>query len=633
MRILIMLSSGKQPIVLPKQRLERHINSGFGKRETLIMSKNEQVFTGAFNVVFQNWSTLFCFEMIYRGTAATLLFPLHRYLLALLPGLAGEAYLGQENIASVFHHPAALLLLIAIALMTGLYIFFEITALFICAEKGWRREQISVWELWHETVVKSVGLIRLNRLPVFLMLPFMALSVFAVLSGYLRMVKIPEFVMDYIKTAPLLLIFFTAVVVFCHIILFLYIFGVPHLLFTQKSFAASWKESLKMLHGKKLRTAGILYGYILLFILARAAALGAGIFLIYGGVRLSYPNLKTAEYQFQLHFRSFQEVESIAAGALISAFLCAGIVVLYHQYRKNRRPDKKPQPMTLCRTTLRVCAALGTLSLLIIFSESELGGRIIFPEIVTTRVVAHRGSAVVAPENTIASLLQAVKDGAEMAEIDVRQLKDGTLILMHDANFKRTTGVDLNVWDADIEMVQRLDAGSFFSPDFAGEPVATLENVLSEANGRIDLMIELKPTGREQNLVRETLSLIQKHDMEDQCVIASMDAGLLNQVKSSAPGIQTVLISVLLLTEEYNLKDVDAFSVETTSLSPSMVVQAHLLGKQVYAWTANSKENINKILNCGADGVITDNPLLARSCIEQIGRNFFMEELTELLFP
>lgn len=597
------------------------------------MSKNEQVFTRAFNVVFQNWSTLFCFEMIYRGTAATLLFPLHRYLLALLPGLAGEAYLGQENIASVFHHPTALLLLLAIALMTGLYIFFEITALFICAEKGWRRERISVWELWHETVVKSVGLIRLNRLPVFLMLPFMALSVFAVLSGYLRMVKIPEFIMDYIKTAPLLLIFFTAVVVFCHIILFLYIFGVPHLLFTQKSFAASWRESLKMLHGKKLRTAGILYGYILLFILARAAALGAGIFLIYGGVRLSYPNLKTAEYQFQLHFRSFQEVESIAAGALISAFLCAGIVVLYHQYRKNRRPDKKPQTITLYRTALRVCAALGTLSLLIIFSESELGGRIIFPEIVTTRVVAHRGSAVVAPENTMFSLLQAVKDGAEMAEIDVRQLKDETLVLTHDANFKRTTGVDLNVWDADIEMVQRLDAGSFFSPDFAGEPVATLENVLSEAKGRIDLMIELKPTGREQNLVRETLSLIQKHEMEDQCVIASMDAGLLNEVKASAPEIQTVLISVLLLTEEYNLKNVDAFSVETTSLSPSMVAQSHLLGKQVYAWTANSKESINKILNCGADGVITDNPLLARSCIEQIGRNFFMEELTELLFP
>ena len=58
-------------------------------------------------------------------------------------------------------------------------------------------------------------------------------------------------------------------------------------------------------------------------------------------------------------------------------------------------------------------------------------------------VVAHRAGAKVAPENTVAALEQAIRDGVPIAEIDVQQLSDGTLIVMHDSNFKRTTGEDI----------------------------------------------------------------------------------------------------------------------------------------------------------------------------------------------
>ena len=61
-------------------------------------------------------------------------------------------------------------------------------------------------------------------------------------------------------------------------------------------------------------------------------------------------------------------------------------------------------------------------------------------------VVAHRAGAKVAPENTLAALEQAIRDGAPIAEIDVQQLSDGTLIVMHDSNFKRTAGEDVCVW-------------------------------------------------------------------------------------------------------------------------------------------------------------------------------------------
>ena len=112
----------------------------------------------------------------------------------------------------------------------------------------------------------------------------------------------------------------------------------------------------------------------------------------------------------------------------------------------------------------------------------------------------------------MAALEQAITDKADIAEIDVQQLKDGTLIVMHDAGFKRTTGMDLPVWEADYEQVKNLDAGSYFSYEFAGEPVPTLEDMLAAAKGRIQLMIELKPTGYEQNMVEGVLALIEKNE-------------------------------------------------------------------------------------------------------------------------
>ena len=101
-------------------------------------------------------------------------------------------------------------------------------------------------------------------------------------------------------------------------------------------------------------------------------------------------------------------------------------------------------------------------------------------------VVAHRAGAKVAPENTIAALEQSIRDGVPIAEIDVQQLSDGTLIVMHDNNFKRTAGEDICVWDADVEMLRELEVGSAFSDAYRGEQIPTLEEMLACARAESD---------------------------------------------------------------------------------------------------------------------------------------------------
>ena len=221
-------------------------------------------------------------------------------------------------------------------------------------------------------------------------------------------------------------------------------------------------------------------------------------------------------------------------------------------------------------------------------------------------LVAHRAGAGSAPENTVAALEQAIKDGAVMAEIDVQQLGDGTLIVMHDSNFLRTAGVDINVWDTDYEEVKQFDAGSSFSGGYAGERVPTLEEMLLSADNRICLMIELKYTGHEENLEPAVLALLKKYRMERKCIIGSMNAAILERVKIMDSQADTVLIAHTLSEEQYDLEYVDSYSIEAENMTGEMVDRLHAQDKAVYGWTANRKEKMEYILNCGADGIITD---------------------------
>lgn len=239
-------------------------------------------------------------------------------------------------------------------------------------------------------------------------------------------------------------------------------------------------------------------------------------------------------------------------------------------------------------------------------------------------VVAHRAGAKVAPENTVAALEQAIRDGAPIAEIDVQQMADGTLIVMHDSNFKRTAGEDICVWDAEADVLRNMEVGSGFSAAYRGEHVPTLAEMLACAKGRITLMIELKYTGQEQELEENVLAMLRGYDMEDECIIGSMNKGILQRVKELQPDISTVFIAHDLEEEDYDLDYADSYSIEGKNLTAAMVDAIHYRGKSVYGWTANTSGSMLRIVNCGADGVITDDVRLLQTFLrEQACRKAF----------
>lgn len=585
-----------------------------------------------FGVVLRGWDKLLCFEVLYKTAGFGILFPFLQSQMEKLPKLAGIPYLGPQNLGLILRSPLALLLAAGLLLLLAFYLLFEIIVLFLYCESGWQRRDLTFLGLWRESLLRTASLFRMKRAGVLLLFPPLLLSAFSLSSGWLQNIRLPEFVLDYIRAAPLLTLLYAGVVLLCNLILFRYLFGFPAMFLAGASFLDSWRESSRLLRKKNLRIFGMLLCFAAVFTAVLAFAAAAAVLLLAGYTRAFYP-LAQAHAQFQFYFIAFQRAGTIAAATLASVFLCAVTVVLYHACRQEKRPSAVPGKKTgFIGILKRTAFALFTLVFLIFASESEMGGP--FPRLLweNPQIVAHRAGGFFAPENTVAALEQAISDGADQAEIDVQQLGDGTLIVLHDTNFQRTTGSNGQVWDASYADVRSLEAGSHFSPTFTGEPIPTLEEMLTAAKGRIGLMIELKSTGHETKLVESTLELIQKHGMRQQCSIASMDLNILARTKALMPEMQTVYICALLVSDRYDLPNVDCYSVETSSLSAGMVAQIHAEGRMVYGWTANSTKTLAKLLYCEVDGLVTDNIILAEYCIENNGENLLLDAVTGLFF-
>ena len=250
--------------------------------------------------------------------------------------------------------------------------------------------------------------------------------------------------------------------------------------------------------------------------------------------------------------------------------------------------------------------------LLISFNNNPFENVAIFHE---TKVMAHRGASTEAPENTMAAFQKAIDDMADYIELDVQLTNNGEVIVMHDSNAYRTTGVDANIVNMTYKEVKTLDAGSWFSDEYVGENVPSLKEVLELTQGKIKLNIELKPADNGTALAKNTVRIIEKYNMVNDCVITSFSESALKAVKTYNQEIKVGYILSAAYGDFYDMKNVDFFSVNAAFLSKRTIDAIHNSGKRVYAWTVNNKESIKNLTNKGVDGIITDNPVLARETI------------------
>ena len=245
-------------------------------------------------------------------------------------------------------------------------------------------------------------------------------------------------------------------------------------------------------------------------------------------------------------------------------------------------------------------------------------------------IIAHRGGAKLAPENTLASFDNAIALGVDMIEIDVHLSKDAEIIVIHDETLNRTTNGSGEIKDLTLHDIKKYDAGSWFGEDFKNEKVPTLAETLQTINGQCKLLIEIKGGDeRYPGLEEKIIQTIKEHNATKWVIVQSFNKNSILRIKEMYPELMTYYLLGRNFNEFYSEisdqmskgnnveREFNGVAPHYKSLDKNKVAFLHNAGYGVFTFTVNDKSDMQKVIEIGVDGVITDSPDILKGILKQ----------------
>ena len=260
-------------------------------------------------------------------------------------------------------------------------------------------------------------------------------------------------------------------------------------------------------------------------------------------------------------------------------------------------------------------------------------------------IIAHRGGSIIFPENTMAAFEGAAKLGVDVIEMDFQLTSDDKLVTMHDDSVDRTTNGTGLVREMDLEQIQNLDASTNFL-DINGDnpwndthlPPLTIEQVLDRfLNSPHRLSFEIKNEGVEGEIAAEVMyEAIRIRQMEKRVEIGSFHIESLYAMRNLSNGsiatsgaeseIQKCILLPMLQLDRWWLDPGPASVLQIPMewdginlATKGIVDRAHQHSQAVQFWTINERESMDHLIEIGADGIMTDDPILLREAVLEAG--------------
>jgi glycerophosphoryl diester phosphodiesterase len=226
-------------------------------------------------------------------------------------------------------------------------------------------------------------------------------------------------------------------------------------------------------------------------------------------------------------------------------------------------------------------------------------------------VIAHRGASGNAPENTLAAFKKAVALGATFIETDLQLSRDARFVAIHDPTVNRTTNGQGAVHEMTLAELRRLDAGSWFGSEFAGERIPTLQEIL-EFSKKYDVVfyLEIKPSGSwggEQALV----SALRESAEIPRTVVISFDAAIVRTMRNIEPTLMTGLLydgQIENPLEKALAIGARQLAVRGDLVTPAFIAEVHKKDLQMVCWTVNHPAHMRMLAAAGVDGIMSDYP-------------------------
>ena len=568
------------------------------------------------NMLIYNFKELVIFQIVFKITSFLIFAPLFLNIFNIIMKITGYEYLTFENMVGFILNPLVEFMLILLILFMMVYTFFDLSTVIIILDASYQEKKIDIKEVLTISTRKSLEVFKAKNIAlafmILFLIPFLNIGI---ASGFISSIKIPEFIMDYINNNLLFMFIFWLIFGLLTIVLLRWLYAIHYYILENCDFKEARKRSINLIKGSRIKdlsklivVQGIVYGIYLIFLFISIAL----IYFIYKLLQ----KIMIIGSVFITIIGIFLALSLIIFAALSMPLSYAVMSIMFYRHKEKNQElikhinfNKRRRVIITTKKWQHIKASLIVVVVITgsIFTYNVATNRYNFniEYIKNTEITAHRGDSLNYPENTILAFDSAVNKDADWIELDVQLTKDKEIVVCHDANLKRVAGVDKNIYDLSYEELSQINIKN--NKDDTNVKIPLLSDVFRWGLfNNVSFNVELKPYDDDLTLVKKVIELVKKYYLDDRVILSSNKYSILEEIKNVDDKVSTAYIMSLAYGDISKLNKADNFSIEASSINKDLVKKLHNDGKEVFAWTVNARDSINKMLDLNVDNIITD---------------------------
>ncbi|MDT0089958.1 glycerophosphodiester phosphodiesterase [Listeria marthii] len=564
----------------------------------------------SFKVLYQFKTDYLKVTLLLTILQAFVIGPFIYYFFFFILRVIGVPGITDANLGEVFSSPVAVVMLLVLALLILLFVYYELGFFIMMAIYQLRGESYTVFKIIQRLNVKAKYFLSYQAiyflLYFFLLLPIAGLSLPITITENLYL---PHFITDELmKTTMGTWLYVIAIALIFYISARL-VFALPYFIEDKSlkisgAIRKSWKYPQKQLFFMLLKWVLIIVAIgflvsiiatIIMLPLLLVEKITPGIAVLLAGVTLTI----------------LQVIGFFVAG--IFQGIIAQLLV------KNAFDlDGRSASVSRSQFPYKKRFIIAGIIVFLIFSSFNIyavNATLYEPNM---KIIAHRGDTMYAVENTVEAIESAAKAGADYSEIDIQETKDHQFVVFHDMTLRRLAGSSKRVADMTLKELQQTKVTS---GDYSSH-IASFDEIIQTAKkNKIDLLVEVKLHGGESSdMVERLVALLKKEKVTDKYLVQSLNQPVIEKIEQADPTLKTGIILALNIG---NLPktSADFIVLEDFSINKRLLTQAKQNNKMVFVWTVNKEKLMQMYLRKNVDGIITNYPKKAIELRESFNEN------------
>ena len=317
----------------------------------------------------------------------------------------------------------------------------------------------------------------------------------------------------------------------------------------------------------------------------------------------------------------------LAIAVLLAVWILPMKIALLYHYMVHKALPARYAPVRIRRKHIFIPAALFACVLAAAVTVSFLQFNYLYPPARYIEAVVHRLGGDLDTENTIEGMEQAIALGAPALETDIQRTKDGAYVIFHDSTLRRLCGIPSTINEMTLEQVR---AVSLPGPDWEDRRIPLLSEVLDRAKGRVRLYLELKGKDADRKMAMDVANMVRARDMEDDCVMISMNYNLISYISRRFPDIRSGYLYFFAYGSSSSLAG-NILLAQSNAISIQKTRAIHARGKKVYCWTVNSRQTALNMVRQHVDGIISDRYDIIASVLDHMESRNDYERIMDVL--